>query len=45
MWNNLERPIAHLIVSIDHHLSGGGGVRDTFLLVGESFLKRCNLSR
>ena len=40
---NLERPIVLLIATIDHHLKRG--VRGAFLLIGESLLKRFNLSR
>ena len=42
-WQNLERLIPRLILIVDLYLKQG--VRGAFLLVGESFLKRFNLSR
>ena len=44
-WHNLEHLIANLIVTVDRRLRRGGGLRGAFLLVGESFLKKFNLSR
>ena len=37
-WQNLERLIAHLIMTIDCHFkAGGGGVRGTISFAGEFF--------